>query len=372
MILAAILVFLSYLNPEPPQSVKAYDVPDDIGGTVIVEWTRSLSDSSGGENNVWGYRVFRIQPQSLDTHFLGFCDRWSDLTLKDTTAVNGTVYVYGVQTKSATGLSEMAFSNPVKSSKSIFRVDRIAVAVAVLLGVGIFLFSKEKTLDFFKGKSVDGSILWSVEKGKPVMVIISYEDTSSRKGVMRTLTDLKRIAGKVLCAKGEIKVLAPGYLQEAVQGIFMDILMKEGRLDEFNPLWIRRTWSGGVSYSDEACRLIEIWKPGVVLVTGEPGIWTFQPLKTALQKGAEIAGIRAGIDYLPAVVSAGVALEKISGPFSEVLDPRPVVKRYLQLTVFVILIAVFHILLCFVLMGTNWLYPTLGLREAFRGFLLYP
>lgn len=368
----AVLIIIAGLDPEPPPSVKVVDIPDDRGGVIEISWTRSLSDTTGNINNVWGYRIFRIQAETFDTQFLGFRDRWSDLVFTDSTAVDGTVYVYCVQTKSSTGVSDPTYSKPVKSSSSFFRTRRLAVALAVIAGVVVFIFSKEKTSDFFKRKAIGDSICWAMEKGKIVMVILSYENPSSRKGVSRTLTDLKWIAEKVISAKGEIRVLTPGYLQSAATGIFREIFMKEGRLQDFNPLWIRRTWSGGVSYSDEATRLISKWKPGIVMITGEPGVWTFQPLNKILSLGGKIVGIKTDLHFLPAVLSSGIGIENISGALSEVFSPGPVNKKYCWAVIFFISVSLGYLLLCWMLMGTDGLEPILSLRNYLPVLKAFP
>ncbi len=363
MLELAVLILIAGINPEPPQSVKASDVPDDMGGTVTVSWTRSASDTLGNINNVWGYRIFRIQPQTYDTQFMGFRDRWSELVFTDSSAVDGTVYIYGIQTKSSTGTSEMACSLPVKSRKSLFRERRLAVAVAVIAAAAVFIFTKEKASDFFKRKNVENGILWAMEKGKTVMVIMSYEEISSRKGISRTLNDLKWMAEKIISSKGEIRVLAPGHLEQTAFSIFRDVYMKDGRLKDFNPLWIRRTWSGGVSYSEEACRLLDVWKPGLVLITGEPGVWTFPVLKKCLLTGAQIAGIKTGLNLLPAVLSSGIGTENISGNLSEMFFPGPVLKKYLYTVIFLVSALMVFMIVCWLLAGTELQSVFLSLRD---------
>ncbi|MBN1619308.1 hypothetical protein JW890_01155 [candidate division WOR-3 bacterium] len=363
MIFPLLLFIISSLNPEPPQSVKASDAPDDMGGVVTVSWARSASDTLGNINNVWGYRIFRIQPQTYDTQFMGFRDRWSELVFTDSSAVNGTLYIYGIQTKSSTGTSDMAYSGPVKSRKSLFRERRLAVAVAVIAAAAVFLLSKEKSSDFFKRKNVEKGILWAMEKGKTVMVIMSYEELSSRKGISRTLNDLKWMAEKIISSKGEIRVLAPGHLERTAFCVFRDVYMKDGRLKDFNPLWIRRTWSGGVSYSGEACRLLDIWKPGLVLITGEPGVWTFPVLKKCLLSGAQIAGIKTGLNLLPAVLASGVGIENISGSLSEVFFPGLVLKKYLYTVIFLVSFLMIYMVICWMFAGTEFQSVFLSLRD---------
>jgi len=340
--------------PYPPRNVRALDFPDDRGGKTIISWDRSFSDSVGFKNNVWGYRVFRVNEEIGETLFLGFVDRWREMEFIDTLSVDGLVYRYLIQTKSSQGSSEFSLSEFVSSKPSIIYFGRVKIGFVILIFIIIFFIwnkkvKKENLLRINYKERID----WSIEKGKPVMIVFNNENRFLRKNINRNLNDLKWVVNTVIKADGRIKILAPGYLIKSVASIARNVFMKENKLDKFNPLSIRRVWSEGVSFSEEACRLIHLWKPGILFIMGENRQWMFPAVHAAIDEKSEILGWNLDKSYAPAGLIGEIGLENITGILSFLFYSNEILRKSLIAICGVIFFAILMIFILWMFSGNT-------------------
>lgn len=349
-----IFIIEKEVMPFPPRNVNAFDYPDDRGGKTIIDWNRSITDSIGFENNVWGYRVFRVNEEIGDTIFLGFVDRWRPMEFIDTLSIDGIVYRYLIQTKSSTGSSKFSVSEFVSSSSSIIYTGRLKIGFAIVIFVIIFFIwdkktKKENMLRINYKERID----WSIEKGKPIMIVFNNEDRFLGKNIKRNLNDLRWVVNTVVEADGKIKILAPGYLIKSVVSIVRNVYMKKNKLDHFNPLSIRRVWSEGVSFSEESCRLIHLWKPGVVFIMGENRQWMFPAVNAAIDEKSEILGWNLDKLYAPAGLIGEIGFVNITGNLSFLFYSNEILRKSLILISGIIFFAILMIFIVWLFSGNT-------------------
>ncbi|KQC13056.1 MAG: hypothetical protein APR63_01470 [Desulfuromonas sp. SDB] len=356
-------------SPLPPREVIARDFPDDRGGKILITWERSITDSVISENNVWGYKVYRFNVESGDTLFLGFVDRWQELTFVDNSAADGTIYQYLVQTKSSAGSSSLYPSNLISSKAGWFYWGRIQVLIFLILVSAVFWWFRKESGDN-KYKHYYRRIDWSVEKGKSVMVILNFHDFIKKNDLSRTIEDLSEIAERVIRADGNIKVLTSGEMMNPVSEAVRKAFMKMGKLDLFRPFALRRVWSWGPAFSEEACRLVHRWKPGVIVVMGDPGRWVFPAVNAGIDENAEIIGWNLNRELLSAGMINDLNEVEIEGFFSKILNPSPKLKFMIYIILTLTMISMLYVSLYWLLQGNQAIMLIEQFREILTGLLV--
>ncbi len=355
--------------PLPPREVNAYDYPDDRGGRIIVSWERSLTDSVSNYNNVWGYRVFRINIESNETLFLGFVDRWQSLLFVDSTAVDGKIYQYLVQTKSTLGTSDYSVSNITKSKSSYIYFGRINVLIFLIFTIIVFFIYRRKIMKGLIRNIYSDRTDWSIEKGKPVMIIINFKEVIQGIFLNRIINDLKWLVQRIIRADGEIRILVPGYILKTVYCVVREVFMKEEKLHRLNPLSLRRIWSSGSSFSEEACRLVHYWKPGVLIIIGEPGQWVFPAVNAAIDESSEIIGWNVSKRLFSAALLSEIDLKNITGDLSHIFFPDIILRKLISVFIVIVSLSILVIFFTWIFFGSGNVQFFDSLRDGIIYFL---
>ena len=220
-----------------------------------------------------------------------------------------------------------------------------------------------------KNKHYYPRIEWSVEKGKSVMVILNYHDFIKKNELSRTIEDLSEIAERVIRADGIINVLTSGEMMNPVSEVVRRTFMKMGKLDLFRPFALRRVWSWGPAFSEEACRLVHRWKPGVIVVMGDPGRWVFPAVNAGIEENAEIIGWNLNRELLSAGMLNDLEEVEIEGFLSKILNPSPKLKFMIYLVLTLTGISMLYVSFYWMLQGNQAIVLIEQFREILTGLL---
>lgn len=120
------IVIISVFALAPPTGVRAYDTPDDGGGSITVEWQISADDAT-----IEGYEIYRSE-EGKERNLIGYVGR-GRTRYEDETDDN-VQYTYQVAAKSN---SERAFSDPSTPAMS---KPQFFDRGSTMLFIGMFIF----------------------------------------------------------------------------------------------------------------------------------------------------------------------------------------------------------------------------------------
>ncbi len=235
------LLLLAIFALAPPTDVRAYDTPDDGGGSITVEWHLSVDDAS-----LDGYEILRSE-DGIEYQRVGFIGRgktlYSDEESEDNKLENSKVYFYKVAALKDTIKAYSGTSQPVMSSVQWIDRKKINIIVAGLIFGGIilyFTYYARKGKVFFIRKisglqAIDDAVGRATEMGKPILYCpgIGYmEDIAT----IASLSILGEVAKK--CAQYNTKIINP-HIDPIVYTVAREIVKesytKVGRPDAFDP-----------------------------------------------------------------------------------------------------------------------------------------
>lgn len=226
---------------EPPTGVKAADVPDDDGGAIEVQWTKSSSDG------VTGYEVLRLDAAG-ERRVVGKAEApdesFKDERGDDNPLERGRPYRYVVRALGAAGESaESAPSAEVVAEASWLVSGRIAGLGAVLLFAALFLFlvirgRRGAPLYVRPIKAVEAledAVGRAAEMGRPILYSPGLADVSD-PATVASLSILSRVARRAAQLHTRIKVPNYGPLTwPAAQNIVREAFTAAGRAEDYDP-----------------------------------------------------------------------------------------------------------------------------------------
>lgn len=166
----------------PPSEVRAFDTPNDAGGSITLRWELSADDTGIG-GRVTAYEVLRSH--SLDTGFESFAFLPAGAaTCVDNSVENGVEYYYQVRAVSGEVKSAAAAVGPVLSSQQWFnrrRVNLLVVACILVFAIVYYIYKGAKGKDLYIRKisgleAVDEAVGRATEMGRPVLFIPGIQD----------------------------------------------------------------------------------------------------------------------------------------------------------------------------------------------------
>jgi hypothetical protein len=166
----------------PPTEVRAYDTPDDAGGSITVEWEPS-PDDTGPEGRVTGYEILRSE--SSDSGFESIvCVPGGTMTCMDNSALNRVEYYYRVRAFSPDAPSADALAGPVMASQQWFnraRVNLMVIACLLVFAIVYYIVQSSRGKDLYIRKisgleAVDEAVGRATEMGRPVLFVPGIQD----------------------------------------------------------------------------------------------------------------------------------------------------------------------------------------------------
>ena len=230
-----VLLVCAIIGLAPPTHVRAYDVPDDGGGVINVEWQLSPDD-----DGIEGYEIYRSEG-SGDFARVGFIGK-SRTSYADQTE-DGIAYRYKVAAVSDT---TRAFSEPspkVMSRASWINIAKLNIYIAMIIFGGFILYflyhaRRGKTLFIRKIaglQAIDDAVGRATEMGKPILYILGLgyiEDIAT----IASLNILGEVAKKT--AQYNTKLIVPNadpIVYTVAREIVKESYTNVGRPDAYDP-----------------------------------------------------------------------------------------------------------------------------------------
>jgi len=298
--------------PLPPSNVRAFDTPNDAGGSITVSWTKS-PDDGGGKNNVISYEIWRSTVSGYGYEQIGTSSPGEE-SYTDTNTKDGVPYYYIVRASDGKNYSSSSESLPVKSKGQWFNTNRINMLIALIVFCGLvlwFIYHAKKGKELYIRRiaglaALDEAIGRATEMGRPVLY--SPSGGSAQVDEIQTLASLVilgRVARKT--AEYETTLLVPTseplvmtVAQEVVKNSYMDA----GRPDAYNPDNIRYITTDQFGYTAAVDGMMLRDRPAANFFIGRFYAESLILAETGFATGAiQIAGT-ASVHQLPFFVAA--------------------------------------------------------------------
>jgi len=195
--------------PEPASNVRAFDTPNDAGGSITVTWSPSSAEA---ERRPVTYEILRSS--SLDPALVSVGSVVAGTTaFEDASVHDGVEYSYVVRVHD--GLTADADPTaPVRSSGQLFHRGRVNVLVGVVLFTAFLVLfiqqakgGKELYVRRIAGlEAVDEAIGRATEMGKPILYVPGLSVIQD-VATIASLNILSRVARKA--AEYETRIVIP-------------------------------------------------------------------------------------------------------------------------------------------------------------------
>ncbi|MGD9140015.1 MAG: fibronectin type III domain-containing protein [bacterium] len=231
----------SYMPPlSPPAEVRAYDTPDDAGGSITVEWEPS-ADDTGTEGRVTGYEIFRSE--SRDSGFESLmCVPGGTITCIDNSALNRVQYYYRVRAFSADAPSAGALAGPAMASQQWFnraRVNLMVIACILVFAIVYYIVQSARGKDLYIRKisgleAVDEAVGRATEMGRPVLFVPGIQDMDNVQTVAG-ITILANIAKRTATYETALDVpVSRSIVMSTGRETVKQAYLESGRPDLYN------------------------------------------------------------------------------------------------------------------------------------------
>lgn len=233
----SIVFALFLLVPSPAMNVRAYDTPNDGGGSITIQWDLSLDDSL-----VTRYEIFRVEEDINKTpESVTFVARGRK-SVQDNQVKDGITYYYFVRTWIDSEYTDSEWSPPATSRAQWFHKGRKSALVLLIFYVfvlGYYLIrarrGEELTIRRIPGlDAIDEAVGRSTELGRPILFSLGL-GTISEIPTLAGLAILKRVAMKA--ALYETDLIVPNFepvVLVAAQEVVKEAYMEAGRPDLFD------------------------------------------------------------------------------------------------------------------------------------------
>jgi hypothetical protein len=231
-----ILIFLAFMVAlAPPTGVRAYDAPDDGGGTINIEWQLSPDDVI-----LTNYEIYRSE-NGVDFEKISFIGNGKK-TIQDETEDNKQYY-YKVAAVQDTIRAFSGVSAPVKSSAQWIDRNKLNIFIALaIFGFIIlyYIYHARKGKDLYIRKiaglqAIDDAVGRATEMGKPILYTTGIgfiEDIAT----IASLNIIGEVAKK--CAQYNTRFINPHsdpIVYTVAREIVKEAYSSVGRPDAFDP-----------------------------------------------------------------------------------------------------------------------------------------
>jgi len=232
-----LLILTSIYAIEPPANVVARDNPNDGGGSILIQWRISPSDSI-----LDGYRILRQQQGSTEISEVGFIGR-GRISFTDEGTTDKMKYTYQVVAVKDTSEVASTWSNPATSKPQWFDTNRISVVVFTILFTFLIIYFIErakKGTNLFVRKipglaAVDEAVGRATEMGKPILYVPGLTGISD-VATIAAMNILGEVAKKI--AQYDSRLIVPNtdpIVFTVAREVVKEAYIQAGRPDAFKP-----------------------------------------------------------------------------------------------------------------------------------------
>jgi len=257
---------------EPVRNVRAFDTPDDGGGSITVTWEIPESDTL-----ITRIEIFRLEGSTEATpELVGYYLR-PQTQFVDNTVKDGIPYYYFVRIRSdSIYVDSKITKTPAISKAQWFSSRRLPALIILVLYFGFLMFYifKAKTGgSLFVRKiagleAIDEAVGRSTEMGRPILYILGLGYISDIPTVA-SLAILKRVSKKA--AEYEAEVIVPCFdpiVMVAAQETVKEGYLEAGRPDLYNEGQVFYLTSDQFGYAAGVDGIMLRQRPGAVFLQG--------------------------------------------------------------------------------------------------------
>lgn len=298
------------LPPAPPTEVMAKDNPNDAGGSITINWTKSKDDSAG-RANVTGYEILRSTTAQGEYEIVGNTTAGATQFIDNTTR-DKIQYFYKVKA-TAPNLSSVSLPSPSAiSTQQWFNTYRINTFIALLIISSAILYFIRRAISGKKLyvrklaglEAVADAVGRATEMGKKVFYVPGIQDMNS----MMTIAGIT-ILGKVaqLTAQYETRLEVPtsrSMVMVSCRETVKEAYSNAGRPDSYNDDMIYYLTDDQFGFAAAVDGLFVREKPAAIFLQGHFFAESLILAETGNSIGAiQIAGT-AAVAQLPFFVAA--------------------------------------------------------------------
>uniref|UniRef100_A0A7V3KMC3 DUF6754 domain-containing protein n=1 Tax=candidate division WOR-3 bacterium TaxID=2052148 RepID=A0A7V3KMC3_UNCW3 len=264
------LAMLLFLWQASPVNIKAYDTPNDAGGSITITWEL---DSSWVVSRIEIYRTQDLNaPDTLIETLFKPETQFQDIGVMDKKPYYYRVLIYHGDTLVAEGRT----TEPAISTQQWFNSRRLSVLIILLIYTAFLLYfimrarvDKNLFIRKIAGlEAIDEAVGRSTEMGRPILYIMGLGYISDIPTVA-SLAILKRVAYKA--AEYEADVIVPCYdpiVMVAAQETVKEGYIEAGRPDLYKESNIYFLTSDQFGYAAGVDGIMMRQRPGAVLLQG--------------------------------------------------------------------------------------------------------
>jgi len=293
----AVILLIGLIGVAPPTHVRAYDTPDDGGGSIMVEWHLSQDDAI-----LDGYEIYRSNDGDVYEK-VGFIGR-NRTRYEDSNTEDGENYFYKVVALKDTLKMYSQASQPVMSSPQWFDLPKLNILIACVIFGGLILYfvyharkGKELYIRKIAGlQAIDDAVGRATEMGKPIL----YTTGTGLIGDIATIASLN-ILGEIAkkCARYDTQLINP-HLDPIVYTVAREVVKESytqvGRPDAFDPDSVYFITDLQFAYAAAVSGIMVREKPATNFLIG----WFMAESLILAETGASTGAIQiAGTDRVP-------------------------------------------------------------------------
>lgn len=260
-------------TPAPATQVRAFDTPNDAGGSITIQWTVSPDDKTGGI--VTGYEILRSESPAGEFTKVGTSPQGTTSYI-DSGVKNHLDYYYRVRTLSQTGFSVSQTSAVVQAKAQWFNRNRLNALLALLILSGAIVYfiqkarsGKELYIRKIAGiEAVEDAVGRATEMGRKIVFIPGIQDMDNMQTIA-AISILGHVARKA--AEYETKLEVPvsrSLVMVACREVTKQAFTAAGRPDSFKEDMVYYVTDDQFGYAAALDGLFVREKPAAIFLQG--------------------------------------------------------------------------------------------------------
>lgn len=257
----------------PPSNIRAFDTPNDAGGSITVVWELSPDDRL-----LSGYEIFRSQSPDTGFEYVGYMgrgvSRYNDIRM----VKSGITYYYKVRSRSPT--FEYSLFSPIsilaQASPQWFHKERVKILIGIIIFSFLilwFIFRARLGRELFIRRiagldALDEAVGRATEMGKPLLYLPGLYGMAD-VATIASINILSQVAKKT--AEYNTPIIVPNYhpiVMTVAQEVVKEAYIAKGRPEGYNPDNVFFLTDSQFAYAAGVCGIMMRDKPATNLFIG--------------------------------------------------------------------------------------------------------
>lgn len=226
--------------PAPVMGLRAYDTPDDAGGSITLRW-RLSSDDAAGAADVVEYRVMRGTSPGGPFELVKAVPKGSEGADDTKDVENGVKYFYVVVAADASNETRSEAIGPVESHIQALNLGRLNTLIATAIFISLlmyFILGAKKGKALFVRRiagldALDEAVGRATEMGRPILYVPGLT-TLADVATIASINILSGVARKV--AEYESRLIMPNFdpvVMTVSQEVVREAYLAAGKPDAY-------------------------------------------------------------------------------------------------------------------------------------------